>query len=826
MQIDPAQVQWDDEPAAPKPRARPNREFHNPAKVPASLNMGELYGSFRTQFPSARVTSTRRTPEENARLPNASPDSFHLTDQAWDAVPGAPNDERALIDWGTSNGLQVKVEREPYHVHFEPPARDIAVGGISTPPQIDLAAVQWDEEAPEVGLELDIMGGSVATPEQIASDAALVDRHRNVGPKDDARPSLFRMDSDFRKRGSVGLGTMLGASARDMFAGDDSAAKYLAEKTGGNVEKDAQGNPMLRLKDGTSYRLNDDGLDTTDLANFTGNAAAFFLPASWAARVGQARNLGLGSRAALQGATAGATDAALQATVNGGQVNPGRAGMAALGGAGGEAAGQMIAQGARGATSLSRMITGATRRDAEALGAQMGKVPEGSLAALMRGANEVRAGADPRTITGNTLYGLTYTQGQRLMDPVTKFNQLAKEEVLRQSKSGGMFAEIAGRNEAKVGEAMEGIGTRLGGRPGATPAELAQGAASRVQGQASTLKSQIDNAYGEAAKGKRTAVGVDAVKALPNRMAAAVREYSPNPQLTPAAVKTLEQVQTAAAQAGTPGVKGITLAAIETQRRIINNNIGAAANPTDRAAMTAIKREFDGWLDEAVETALVSGDSQALAALKDARQLRFEYGRRFEGKTDADKFIAGLLDGSKTPEELVNVALGASQVSKAGGARFVERLREAAGNDPEVIGNLRAAHFLRMTQGPTGKPLQLGQIVRNVKATEYSNGSMVKALYSPQEWAEIKRLTDAIEPLLARGDFAKSSGTTERLFRGLYSRMTGNLPLVGEVMQIPQNIGDFLRTNSAINKPLKLPVRVSAAYPAVVGTGLAETGKR
>lgn len=173
MPINPAEVQWDDEPA---PARQPNRTFYNPQAVPESLDIGSLYGTFRQQFPSARVTSTRRTPEENARLPNAAPNSFHLSGEAWDAVPSSSDEERALVEWGTRNGLQVKVERQPYHVHFEPPARGIATSAIGAEPAaIDAASIKWDPEAPSDALELDIVGGTAATPEQVATDQKVVE---------------------------------------------------------------------------------------------------------------------------------------------------------------------------------------------------------------------------------------------------------------------------------------------------------------------------------------------------------------------------------------------------------------------------------------------------------------------------------------------------------------------------------------------------------------------------------------------------------------------------------------------------------------------------
>lgn len=644
-------------------------------------------------------------------------------------------------------------------------------------------------------------------------------------PKPEARPSLFRMDSDFRERAGIGQLQMLAAAARDTFAGRESAAQYLADKANATVGHDTDGAPTVVLPDGTAYRLNDPGLDLQDVASLASNVGAFIVPAGWAARVGQARNLGLVTRMGLQGATAAGTDAALQAGVTGGDVDPRRTAAAAAGGIGGEAAGTAIGYGVNRLAAASRTASGANARQARNLlaGAGVESAPPPMLNRLAGGMEEVRAGADPNAILGRELYGFQYTLGQRLADPVRRFDQLSREEVLRQAPgAGGVFQRAADANRQRLGEVVDDLGTRLGGRPGATPAELAQGAASRVQGQAGALEDRIRAAYEAAGRGGRTAVGVDAVEALPGRLRAAVADFGVNPELHPAASRTLAQIAEAASQAQQGNIKGVTLKAIETQRRIINNNVGAAKNPADRAAMLAIKREFDGWLDEAVESSLVSGDPAALQALKDARQLRFEYGRRFEGKEEADRFISGLLDGSRTPEELVNIALGASQVSKAGGARFIERLRQASGNDPEVIGALRAAHFQRMAIGANGEPLAMGQIVRNIKATEYNNASIVRALYSPQEWAEVRRLAAALDPLVAKGDMARTSGTAERMARMMFQRIGGGLPFVGEMVRAVGDVRSTMAAQRALSQPLRLPAQAPRGFVPAVESGFVE----
>lgn len=631
------------------------------------------------------------------------------------------------------------------------------------------------------------------------------------------RQSLFRNDSDFYERAGISRLSpkMAWAALKDTFGSTQGAAEYLAEQTGGTVTQAQDGSPVLQLRDGTSYRLNDEGLDTTDVAKFASNVGAFFVPASAAARVAQARNVGLAGRALGQGVAAAGTDAALQAGFDNGRIDPLRTAVAGVGGVGGEVLGSGI-------SAVARRV-----RAPSAASMQVAREASPNAVNFQAVAREVDAGANPAAIAGQDKFGLSYTRGQRILDQQRQFRELSREELLRQNPAAGpMFTGQAARNAQALETALDDMSVRFGGSAVASPAEMAQGAASRLGQQADELSERVSDAYRTAGEGMRTAVSRDAALALPERLKRSVADFAPNRDLTPATARTLRQVKLAADDIiGRDGEKsnvaGITLRALESQRRIISNNISAAANSADRKAMMALKGEFDRWLDESIDGALVSGDQKALEALKTARGLRAEYGRRFEGKGDTDKFIAGLLDGSKTPEELVNIALGASQVSKAGGARFIERLKAAANNDPGVIGNLRAAHFLRMTKGVDGRPLDMGQIIRNIRATQYNNASVVKALYTPQEWAEVKELASALEPLVAKGDFAKSSGSAERFMRMLFQR-TGGVPMIGWGTRTAEDAVAQFKAARALNAPLRLPVRAKPGYHATVSAAGSE----
>jgi hypothetical protein len=635
-------------------------------------------------------------------------------------------------------------------------------------------------------------------------------------------PSLFRADSDFRQRSGVGVGGMLMGAAKDMFGSREGAGEYLAGKAGGQLVKGPDG-PLVQLPDGTQYRLNDPGIDSADVANVGGNIAAFATPAGWVNRVNQARNAGTAMRVGTQAAAMAGTDAALQATFDEGRINPVRTTLAGVGGGLGEVIGPVLMRGVDKARHVFRS-TGDKRRAAQEVAREVGlEAPTPDQIRQLTGAlDQIEAGADPATIFGSQRFGFLYSQGQRTLDPKRARDLLSQEEILRQQPaSNAAFIQAEEVNRKALTGAVDDISSRLGARPGATPAELSQSVQGRVAGQADELRGRINQAYDTAGQSERAAVSVDAIRTFPDRLKAAVADFDVSPELTPATARTLVQTQNAV-RLIPEGAKGVTLRALEMQRRIINNNISAASNPADKRAMTLLKREYDTLVDDAVESALISGDETALKAIKDARGLRAEFGRRFEGREQADKFVADLVDGGRTPEELINVALGAGQVSKSAGGRFVTRLREAVSDDPEVLGSLRAAQFLRMVQDSTGKPMGPQAITNNIARMEYQNPSMIKALYTDAQWAEVKQLARALEPMVPKGDLARTSGTWERAVR--YMSATGvRIPFIGEMARGIGGVRNSIKAEATFRAPLKPPARPTPAAPAAMGAALSES---
>ena len=592
-----------------------------------------------------------------------------------------------------------------------------------------------------------------------------------------------------------------------VFGNDQDLGLAMANKVpGSKLDQDANGNVVIELPTGERVYPNQPGLDTQDVIRFGGNALAY-LPSARAAQL--AGNLI--PRAITMAGLTGATNLGGQAAAGREELDLLEAGLTGSFGAAGEFAAPVAGWIAK--LSRSSKLKGEARA-AQILRAELGveQPTVGQVKSFSQALDEIDAGADPVAILGADEFGFIYTKGRRLRDgDPSKFGVLTREEALRQDPgmAGNAMRSVDDQNQAAL-DAVVGRLTRPGDVGPQTPVQAFEQIGERVGQMADRLRGRVSGAYDKAAESGRAVVAADAVRQVPGRLQAALREFPSDPRLTPATRSMLDEIAKKAGQLQ-QGTKGVTLRAIEEQRRVINNAYGAAANPTDQAALRVLKAEYDRWLDDAIDNALLTGDPEALAAIKEARALRTEFGRRFEGNADVDRFIARMIEGEKTPEELIGAALGASQVSKAGAARFIERLRTASGADPEVMGALKAAHLMRLLQNKDGGTLSMATIRSNILTAERETPSVIRSLYGDAEWAQVKRLAQSLEPLIDRGTFARRPGTADQLLRQMMS-----LPFIGravEAVRQPVNIGRAYRATGPLASP-KGPAGVAAGAAA------------
>lgn len=87
---------------------------------------GDPFADLLASVPGLRVTSRGRAPEENARLPNSVPNSYHIptpenpNGRAIDIGRPDPQQRQAISQWASQNGFEVVDNYQDGHVHLEP----------------------------------------------------------------------------------------------------------------------------------------------------------------------------------------------------------------------------------------------------------------------------------------------------------------------------------------------------------------------------------------------------------------------------------------------------------------------------------------------------------------------------------------------------------------------------------------------------------------------------------------------------------------------------------------------------------------------------------
>lgn len=401
------------------------------------------------------------------------------------------------------------------------------------------------------------------------------------------------------------------------------------------------------------------------------------------------------------------------------------------------------------------------------------------LTTLGRMQSQVAGGADPAALAAQAKYNLQLTKGQRLQEG-QDFQQLAAEERLRNSASpgGDILRQAQTGNTQKVQDAYSQLVNQVGGgqAPSSVPSAMEQ-VQQAIQSNAASLKGKVGAAY-EAANTKDAFVAGEPLADLQARAVGAVNLV--DNQLTPATVKALQDV------GQTAGKGAMRLDQIDVMRRRLSDLATAGANPTDTANVLKIKKSLDGWLDDAMDNALIQGDQNALSQLKDARALRTAYGQKFQGEDKGGQLVQAMLQQGKSPEELAGLALGAQQVSNAASGSVAKAVRNALTDsegqlNQEAWDQFRSSVLLKMGERNTGDALGLQALQSNIKTTLNSRPTLVKELYTPEEQSALGNLSNAIDYVLPSGDFARSSGTAERALRYVTST-AAKFPIIGKLV--------------------------------------------
>lgn len=265
-----------------------------------------------------------------------------------------------------------------------------------------------------------------------------------------------------------------------------------------------------------------------------------------------------------------------------------------------------------------------------------------------------------------------------------------------EAKQAAMQAKSA--KEGALRDYLRGVGKRLSGEDISTldyttaSSDIADAAFRAVKANKNSV-SQLYEAAKEA--GKNAFVGVRDLSAMRRKMAAASDEVV-NAKSSPEVAKLLRGFRETVVK---PGVgrknKSVRFTDLSRFRKDITAAI-SRADGQDQVALTRIKAVFDESMDDLLSAGKITGDEQALNAIRAANNAFKQYKMRFWGK-DQDGVMGRLFDtlsgkrvrgGRVESEEFIKKMLGGKNNARA--AKQLRMFKRALGVDAEpLIGKMR-----------------------------------------------------------------------------------------------------------------------------------------
>jgi len=413
---------------------------------------------------------------------------------------------------------------------------------------------------------------------------------------------------------------------------------------------------------------------------------------------------------------------------------------------------------------LSEEAKTAFRQAAVNAGEDPASVTDELITSFMDAADEA---VDPENIAAiqqSREFGLPYTKGQAMPEGAKKIEQLSLEDTLRHSKtSPGATRKMQAFEQDVQQPAMVSAKERV-------KRELAEGqdlstspteSAARVGESVQTAEQQAWDVVGDAYKAVGDAEVIpEGIRGIVDAVKRTAREgrFITDKQLAPATkllLKEATQLQTILKKV--KGVKPFHINEVENFRKKILAFEKSAANPNDKRQIQLLKRQFDDAYDDVVEQGLITGDLEALDAMKNARSLRRRFATMFQedkvrvrsGRQVPDpagRMIEEIAAGVRTPEQIANMLFG---VSKLGGNtasyQFAKRLQNIFPQGTPEWNAIRQGAFLFLTKPNTQGNIS-GRIFRNKlqDATKGKGGSYMNLLFNPAEIAKFRRLASAI----------------------------------------------------------------------------------
>ena len=202
-----------------------------------------------------------------------------------------------------------------------------------------------------------------------------------------------------------------------------------------------------------------------------------------------------------------------------------------------------------------------------------------------------------------------------------------------------------------------------------------------VKRAAANRKKATSYLYDQAtARGNNASLGVSRVGALSNIIKDTLKDYdiADMPKLK----KRLDELDKFASL---PTNFSVKVNALANWRKRINKN--SSTDPAEASAMGIMKGQLDEYMNDMIESDLISGDPAAVSAWRNANQAFTKYKEDF----NENKVIKKLTEQGTTPEQVKSLIIGQSALNaKKEAGLVVRKLNDVLGKDSAPMDSLRS----------------------------------------------------------------------------------------------------------------------------------------
>lgn len=555
----------------------------------------------------------------------------------------------------------------------------------------------------------------------------------------------------------------------------------LSSVEGSQGGEDAQGNPYVVI-DGKPFYTNKQGLSPVDAFGFVGDIVQF-LPVSKVASLVK----GVGSRLGLAGLTTGTISAgketAAQMLGSQQEFDTLKVGLDAAFGAGGQAVGDALTTYIRSRKPVfnaSGEVSAQFKDQLKAAGINFDEFGEKGKQAIVDayknlGSRFAEQAQRVTSVASSADTGrIPLTLGQATGD----VRQIASEEAMRNAGRGSLAQKIMQRFDLAQRKAIEEEAGVVGQAIAPDARSVSQTEAGgtiyeMLRGQKQQMKAGMTKAY-DATDLRALNIPVSAVDEMPLRVQKVIQEQNLvfDPKLTPSATEAFNEVKNAVPKMEGVNVTDINLKSLENTRKKLNSYYGTAANDTDRTVISAIRNEFDNWLDDTITKGLASGDADQLAKLKDARGIARDYYSKFKvdpkaADVDAQKIIDKITSKDLTAVETMNYIFGTSKIGENQTAvRVAKKFKEIFGENSDQFNEFRQAAYLRLVQDSQGNLKPASKIVKEVDELIMGKGaSLTNEIFTPEQVKSLREFRTALAKTVTPAEAMNPSKTGYEIAR-------------------------------------------------------------